>query len=115
VAVMNLLPGDEAEVAYDGIPGEVFSSRVVNVMPALAEWQVQASGELISPMRALYPGRIGVRIEITDPDFEQYRDKVLGGAFAQAAVYSKHFRHVAIMRKILLRVSAWMNYLFPFH
>jgi len=66
-------------------------------------------------MRAPYPGRIGVRIEITDPAFEKYRDKVPGGAYAQTAIYSTHFHHVASMRKILLRMSAWMNYLFPFH
>jgi len=114
-SLLRLVEGDEAEVAFDGIPGRVFSGKVVSVLPALAEGQVQASGNLISPMAAPYPGRIGVRIEITDPDFEEFRDKVPGGAYAQAAVYSKHFHHVAIMRKILLRMSAWMNYLFPFH
>jgi multidrug resistance efflux pump len=114
-SLLRLEVGDEAEVAYDGIPGKVFSGRVVVVAPALAEGQVQASGSLISPVSSPYPGRIGVNIEITDPDFEAYRDKIPGGAYAQAALYSKHFHHVAIMRKILLRMSAWMNYLFPFH
>ena len=114
-SLLRLQVGDEAEVAYDGIPGKVFSGKVVTVMPALAEGQVQASGTLVSPVSAPYPGRVGVRIEITDPRFEAYRDRVPGGAYAQAAVYSKHFRHVAIMRKVLLRMSAWMNYLFPFH
>lgn len=114
-SLLRLTPGDDAEVAFDGIPGRVFSGTVTSILPALAEGQVQASGDLVSPMRAPYPGRIGVRIEITDPDFEEFRDRVPGGAYAQAAVYSKHFHHVAIMRKILLRMSAWMNYLFPFH
>ena len=27
----------------------------------------------------------------------------------------QHFHHVAIMRKILLRMGSWLNYLFPFH
>jgi len=114
-SLLRLTPGDEAEVAYDGIPGKVFSGKVVAVAPAISEGQVQASGNLISPITAPYPGRLAVRIEITDPAFEAYRAKVPGGAYAQAAIYSKHFHHVAIMRKILLRMSAWMNYLFPFH
>jgi len=114
-SLLRLTPGDEAEVAYDGIPGKVFSGKVVAVAPAISEGQVQASGNLISPLAAPYPGRLAVRIEITDPAFEAYRAKVPGGAYAQAAIYSKHFHHVAIMRKILLRMSAWMNYLFPFH
>jgi multidrug resistance efflux pump len=114
-SLLRLTPGDDAEVAFDGIPGRVFSGKVTNVLPALAEGQVQPSGNLINPMAAPYPGRIAVRIEITDPEFEVFRDRVPGGAYAQAAVYSKHFHHVAIMRKILLRMSSWMNYLFPFH
>ena len=54
-------------------------------------------------------------INISDPDFAQYKDKVPGGAYGQSAIYTEHLHHVAIMRKILLRMSAWMNYLFPFH
>ena len=113
--LLRLKEGDDAEVAFDGIPGRVFSGIVHSVLPAIAQGQVQASGNLIHPMQAPYPGRIAVRIDITDPEFEPFRDRVPGGAFAQAAIYSEHFHHVAIMRKILLRMSSWMNYLFPFH
>ena len=114
-SLLRLKVGDEAEVAYDGIPGRVFKGKVADVIPALAEGQVQASGDLISPVRALYPGRVGVRIEVTDPAFEEFRPMVPGGAYAQVALYTDHFHHVAIMRKILLRMLSWMNYLFPFH
>jgi hypothetical protein len=54
-------------------------------------------------------------IKITDPKFKDYTHAVPGSAYAQAAVYGEHFHNVAIMRKILLRMAAWMNYLFPFH
>ncbi len=114
-SMLRLKVGDDAEVAFDGIPGRVFTGKVKGVLPALKEGQVQASGTLINPMAAPYPGRIAVWIEITDPEFEVFRDRVPGGAYAQAAIYTEHFHHVAIMRKILLRMSSWMNYLFPFH
>ncbi len=114
-SLLRLTIGDDAEVAFDGIPGRVFKGEILSVLPALMEGQIQASGTLINPLAAPFPGRIAVRIEITDPEFENFRDRVPGGAYAQAAVYSEHFHHVAIMRKILLRMSAWMNYLFPFH
>ncbi len=114
-SLLRLEAGYEAEVAFDGIPGQVFTGEVAMVMPALAEGQVQPSGNLITPDMAPRPGRVPVLINITDPDFEQYADKIPGGSYAQTAIYSDHFHHVAIMRKILLRMSAWMNYLFPFH
>ncbi len=114
-SLLRLEVGNEAEVAFDGIPGTVFSGEIQLVMPAMAEGQIQASGNLLNPYMAPRPGRIAVVINITDPRYKAYAARVPGGAYAQAAVYSEHFRHVAIMRKILLRMSAWMNYLFPFH
>jgi multidrug resistance efflux pump len=114
-SLLRLTVGNEAEVAFDGIPGKVFSGEVEAVLPALKEGQIQPSGNLINAMAAPLPGRIMVRIKITDPEFDAYRDIVPGGAYAQAAIYSEYAHHVAVMRKILLRMSAWMNYLFPFH
>ncbi|MDX2419379.1 MAG: efflux RND transporter periplasmic adaptor subunit [Xanthomonadales bacterium] len=114
-SLLRLTVGDDAEVAFDGIPGRVFSGKVKYVLLAISEGQLQPSGDLISPLKAPHPGRIPVWIEITDPEFEEFRARVPGGAYAQAAIYSEHLHHVAIMRKILLRMSAWMNYLFPFH
>jgi len=114
-SLLRLEVGNEAEVAFDGIPGTVFTGEVQLVLPALAEGQVQASGNLVNPSTAPRPGRIPVLINITDPRYEVYASQVPGGSYAQAAIYSEHFHHVAIMRKILLRMSAWMNYLFPFH
>lgn len=114
-SMLRLQAGDEAEVAFDGIPGEVFSGVVKMVFPVIAEGQIQASGILFNPRSTPFPGRIPVLIDITDPDFVAYADKVPGGAYAQSAIYTQHFHHVAIMRKVLLRMSSWMNYLFPFH
>jgi multidrug resistance efflux pump len=114
-AMMRLKQGDEAEVAFDGIPGRVFSGEVGLVLPAMAEGQIVASGTLVDPSRTKQPGRVPVQINITDPEFEQFAANVPGGAFAQTAIYTEHFHHVAIMRKVLLRMSSWMNYLYPLH
>ena len=114
-SLLRLKAGYEAEVAFDGIPGTVFSGEIQLVMPALAEGQVQPSGNLITPFIAPRPGRVPVLINITDPRYKEFAERVPGGAYAQVAVYSEYFSHVAVMRKILLRMSAWMNYLFPFH
>lgn len=114
-SMLRLQVGAEAEVAFDGIPGEVFSGEVKMVLPVIAEGQIQASGNLYDPRSARFPGRIPVLIDITDPEFEQYADKVPGGAYAQTAIYTQHFSHVSIIRRVLLRMAAWMNYFFPFH
>ncbi|MCY1409424.1 Inner membrane protein YibH [compost metagenome] len=114
-SLLRLTKGDEAEVAFDGIPGKVFAGKVKNVLNVIGEGQVQPSGTLVSFTGSPPAGRVPVIIEITDPAFAQYIDQVPGGAYGQAALYSEHFHHVAVMRKILLRMAAWMNYIFPFH
>ncbi|EAR21724.1 HlyD family secretion protein [Nitrococcus mobilis] len=112
-SLLRLEKGDEAEIAFDGIPGKVFYGEVDIILPILAEGQLQPSGTLATD--AADPGRIPVHIRITDPSFDQYRHQLPAGAYGQMALYSDHVHHVAIMRKILLRMSAWMNYVFPFH
>lgn len=112
---LRLTVGDEAEVAFDGIPGKVFSGKVKKVIGVIGEGQVQPSGTLLSYSGSPPPGRVPVLIEITDPAFAPYSKLMPGGAYGQAALYSQHFHHVAIMRKVLLRMAAWMNYIFPFH
>ncbi|MBM5456583.1 HlyD family secretion protein [Pseudomonas sp. P66] len=114
-SLLRLVAGDEAEVAFDGIPGKVFKGQVTNVITVIAEGQVQPSGTLIGYTGSPPAGRVPVIIEITDPAFAPYRDQMPGGAYGQAAIYSKHFEHIGTMRKILLRMAAWMNYIFPFH
>lgn len=112
-SLLRLKKGDPAEVALDGLPGQVFAGVVEEVFLLTAEGQLQPTGNVLTDVAP--PGRVPVRIRITDERFEPYRRDVPAGAFGQAALYSEHFHHVAIMRKILLRMSSWMNYFFPFH
>ena len=114
-SLLRLEVGNKAEVAFDGIPGKVFAGEIGKVLPVLSEGQVQPSGEKLNYTRSPRPGRIPVVINITDPEYKHYSDRVPGGAFAQTAIYSEHFHHVSVIRKVLLRMSSWMNYLFPFH
>lgn len=112
---LRLTLGDDAEIAFDGLPGQVFKARVKMVLPVIAEGQLQPSGNLMGFTGSPPAGRVPVVLEVTDPAFEPYRDQMPGGSYGQAALYTEHFHHVAVMRQILLRMSSWMNYLFPFH
>jgi len=114
-SLLRLKMDDDAEVTFDGIPGVIFSGKVKFVFPDLVEGQVVPSGNLISANPPQKPGRVPVVIEITDPNFDEYVNLLPGGAYGQTAIYTHHFHHVAIMRKILLRMAAWMSYIFPIH
>jgi len=100
-SMQRLKVGDEAEVIFDGIPGVVFQAEVDRVLPVIAQGQVQPSGTLIDQTTARVGGRLPVVLRITDPRLDEYT--VIGGAYGQSAIYTEHFHHVAVMRKILLR------------
>jgi multidrug resistance efflux pump len=107
--VQRLLPGEEAEIAFAAVPGRVFQGKVDVMSDAVSQGQLQASGSLLDPEdRAKTPGLALVRINIID-DLSAYQ--LPAGATAQVAVYSDHWRAVAIIRRILLRMKSWMNYL----
>ncbi|ATL93105.1 efflux transporter periplasmic adaptor subunit [Aeromonas sp. CU5] len=112
-SMQRLAVGDEAEVVIDGVPGKIFKGKVTAVIPAIAAGNVQANAGLLDQMTAVRPGRMPVLISITDPEWAKYQ--VIAGSSGQAAVYTHYFHHVSIMRKILLRMASWMNYIFPFH
>ncbi|WP_447771660.1 HlyD family secretion protein [Aeromonas veronii] len=112
-SMQRLAVGDEAEVVIDGIPGKIFKGKVTAVIPAIAAGNVQANAGLLDQNSAIRPGRMPVLISITDPEWAKYQ--VIAGASGQAAVYTQYFHHVSVMRKILLRMASWMNYIFPFH
>ncbi len=114
-SLLRLAEGSEAEIAFDAIPGQVFAAVVDSVVPALGEGQLQPGGDLQKMPLLSQPGRVPVILRITDPAFDVYRDRLPEGAYAQSAIYTEYARHVAVMRKILLRMSSWLNYIFPIH
>lgn len=108
-SLQRIKVGDEAEVIYSAVPGKVFKGRVAQVQPVLAQGQLTASGGLLSVEQVPNMGRVPVVIELD----ESLRDYQLpAGVIGKAAIYTEHAHHVAVMRKILLRMVSWQNYVF---
>ncbi len=111
-SAMRLRAGYEAEIVFPSIPGRIFKGEVVQVMPNLSEGQVQTSGNLLGTQSFQGVSRVLVQINVTD-DLSEFQVPI--GTRAQVAVYSDHFTHVAIMRRVLIRSSSWLNYLYLDH
>lgn len=107
VHMQRLRKGDEAEVAFLGIPGKIFKGKIQTMIEYLSEGQIAPGGEVISSKILQEPGRITVLIELEE-DISGYT--LPGGASAQVAVYTDEFSHVAIIRKVLLRMQSWLHY-----
>ncbi|MBP2199752.1 HlyD family secretion protein [Pantoea cypripedii] len=111
-SLLRLKAGDEAEVVFTALPGQVFPGKLTTILPVVPGGTYQAQGSLQS--LTITPGSDGVLavIElIPNADVDALPD----GIFAQVAVYSDHFSHVSVMRKVLLRMTSWMHYLYLDH
>jgi multidrug resistance efflux pump len=108
-SLQRVRTGDEAEVAFDAVPGRVFRGKVRTVLEAIAAGQIQASGELVDFAERTEGGRALAIIDL-DEDLSKYQIPV--GAAAQVAIYTQYWHHVSLLRKILLRMRSWQNYVF---
>lgn len=108
-SLQRVSSGDEAEIAYDAVPGRVFKGKVRLVIDAIATGQLQGAGRLVDAGAIPAGGRALAVIDIKD-SLSGYQIPL--GAAAQVAIYTKHWRHLSLLRKILLRMRSWENYVF---
>lgn len=111
-SLLRLTAGDEAEVVFSALPGEVFSGKLTSILPVVPGGSYQAQGQLQS--LTIQPGTDGV-LAVIELQPNAQVDALPDGIFAQVAVYSDHFHHLSIMRKVLLRMTSWMHYLYLDH
>ena len=108
-AMQRVVAGNDAEVAFDAVPGRVFKATVRSVVDAIAAGQLISALTLIEPETRTTAGRAVAIIDVTD-DVSDYQIPL--GATAQVAIYSEHWHHLSLIRKILLRMRSWQNYVF---
>jgi multidrug resistance efflux pump len=101
--------GSDAEFILPAVPGRFFKGKVVVGGAYIPQGQLQPSGNLVDPEQIKGEGRILVAIE-PEEDLSKYL--IVPGSTAQVAVYTHHMHHLAIMRKVLLRMKSWTNFIF---
>ena len=110
IYVRHIRQGQTAEVTLKAFPGEVLTAKVVSVLQATAEGQITASGTARTA-QSLSPGPFFVRLELDDP---ARANSIPAGATGQVAIYTDKIKMAHIIRKVMLRMTAWMNFILPF-
>lgn len=103
--------GLEAELAFKSHPGRIFKAKLYRTLPIIPEGQLTAGGQLRTLTAATAPGRIPVIFEYGNDVAEL---NVPAGAQVYVAVYTHKVHALSIVRKILLRIKSWENYI-SFH
>ena len=103
-------PGQEVEVTFKFVPGHVYNGKVESILQAIASGQAQTSGTAVTP-KAIEAGPFVVRVKLDDAAFAE---RLPAGATGTAAVYTEHVKVSHIIRRVLLRQVAILNYINPF-
>ena len=107
--VRKIKPGQEAEIAFRMYPGRVVKAKVDSVMWATAQGQLPIGGHNVtSGVAPIPPYALAVRLL---PDGKDKDIFLAAGARGSAAVYSDSGEAIQILRKILLRISAKLDWL----
>ncbi|HSD37010.1 MAG TPA: HlyD family secretion protein [Rhodocyclaceae bacterium] len=107
--LVNVEPGNEAEVALVSQPGRVIKATVDSIVWAQGQGQVMQSGAL--PTTGAYPqvpGRFPVKLNVAERDRDLF---LAAGASGDAAIFTDHVAALHILRKVLIRVGSITNYL----
>ncbi len=102
-------PGNAAEIVLPTHPGKIIKATVNYVIWAQGQGQAQVTGTIpLTGFAPALPGRFAVRLDLADPDKDEY---LAAGAVGEAAIYTDRMQAIHILRKVLLRVSTKLNYL----
>ncbi|MDP2578768.1 biotin/lipoyl-binding protein [Shimia thalassica] len=109
IYLRHVKPGQLVEMAMKTRPGHVIFGTVESVVPVVSGGQVQVSGSVAAATQVAAEPFM-VRITVTDPS----DNKFLGpGSVGTVAIYTETMGATHIIRKVMIRMTAIMNYLNP--
>ncbi len=108
----QVVPGNEAEITLDTYPGHIIKAHVDSVIWAQAQGQVDASGNLPQTTFNPPPGQFPVKLVVAEKDNPLF---LAAGARGAAAIYTEHLTLIHLIRKVLIRVSSYLDYIIIKH
>ena len=102
--------GQPVEMTFKVRPGRIFTGKVEMVLRALATGQVQTSGSAVMT-KELTSVPFAIRVKLDD---DSVAEKLPAGATGTAAVFTEHVQVAHVIRRVILRQIAIVNYINPF-
>jgi len=103
-------PGQPVEVTFKLLPGAVYTGRVEGVLQAISTGQTQTSGLAVTP-KEIQSAPFIVRVKLDDGDLLK---QLPAGSTGTGAIFTDAVKMTHIIRKVLLRQIAILNYVDPF-
>jgi multidrug resistance efflux pump len=106
-------PGNEAEIALSTYPGRIIKAKVDSIVWAQGQGQLPLTGTLPQTGPAPLPaGRFAVKLVLDEAEKDLF---LAAGARGTGAIYTHHLEMIHIIRKVILRVSSYLNWIIIKH
>jgi RND family efflux transporter MFP subunit len=102
--------GQPVEITFKFEPGIVRSGKVETVFQAISTGQAQVSGAAVAP-KEIQSAPFVVRVKLDDQDLAK---RLPAGSTGTAAIFTEAVKVTHVVRKVLLRQIAILNYVNPF-
>ena len=101
--------GNEAEFALQTYPGRIIKGKVDSIVWAMGQGQLAPTGTIpLSTIANQPPGQFAVKFDVAERDRQLF---LAAGAVGDAAIYTEHLAFLHVIRKVILRVGSYFNYL----
>lgn len=102
--------GQPVEMTFKLRPGRIYTGKIEMVLQAIATGQVQTSGSAVMP-KEIEAAPFAVRVKL---DEGGVAEKLPAGATGTAAIFTDHVKVAHVIRRVILRQIAIVNYINPF-
>jgi multidrug resistance efflux pump len=107
--VRKIKPGQEAEIAFEMYPGRIVKAKVDSIMWATAQGQLPiGTMSAAGGVAPIPPQSLAVRLLADAKDKDIF---LAAGAHGAGAVYTDSGQMIHIIRKVIVRVGAKMDWL----
>ena len=110
--VRHVRPGQEVEVALRLVPGKILKGSVLEVVRINPSAQLPPSG-MVPPAPTPADPTLPYAVVIEMEDEVLGLAKIPGGAVGTAAIYTDSVAATHIIRRVMIRMEAWLNYIKP--
>ena len=106
--VRKIKPGQEAEIAFEMYPGRIVKAKVDSIMWATAQGQLPIGTLNAGGVAPIPPESLAVRLL---PDAKDKDIFLASGAHGAGAVYTDSGHMIHVLRKVIVRVGAKIDWL----
>jgi RND family efflux transporter MFP subunit len=109
IHVRHLRQGQPVELAFKTRPGQIITGEVLSVLQVNAAGQENATGQVpvAAPVRA---EPFIVRVRLDNPELA---NALPAGSVGTAAIYSGQLAATHVIRRVMLRMEGFLNYIWP--